>query len=200
MASDQSNIDCVAKQLGLNVRDKAEEIDGGGIDDTDAPTKQPPRSENHLEFSEPEYSKPSPTSSLVDILAYVGRSGGGGRYKSLVDEMVEKSTKAVYLTQKTSLKIALLIDAIMKKQTSLLRRLTGRAKPDPDVVAFQEYLGSLQQQENLWSTVCSSTLSESGRVKKDLAEHPEIFQAMSQSPSIQLLGESLLISSRGSKD
>lgn len=60
--------------------------------------------------------------------------------RSKVDQQVEKARKAIYLTQKTSLKIALLLDAITKKQSTFFRRLTGRVKPDADVVTFQEYL------------------------------------------------------------
>ena len=143
----------------------------------DAPAEQ------HLHFSldlnRLPPSEPSPTSSIVDVLRYVSVAGDR-RLISTVDAMVEKSTKAIYLTQKTSLKIALLIDSITKKQNSFLRRLTRRVKPDPEVIAFQEYLGSLQQEEDLWSKICSSALSESVRMKKELEEHPEVFKAMRQ--------------------
>ena len=197
MASVQSDIDRITttKGDGLNVATNLEKSDDGESEHTDTLGQKPLRFEDHLDFSEP-----SPTSSIVNVLEYVQLSSGNGRYKSLVHEMVEKSTNAIYLTQKTSLKIALLIDAITKKQSSFLRRLTGKAKPDPDVVAFQEYLGSLQRQEDLWSTVCSSTLSESVRVKKDLAEHPEVFKAMSQSPKLYHLKGTLLNFRSRSKD
>ena len=133
-------------------------------------------------------SEPSPTSSINNVLRYVSVLQTPHLvyqpHLSLVDEVVEKSTKAIYLTQKTSLKIALLIDAITKKQNSFLRRLTRRVKPDPEVIAFQEYLGSLQQEEDLWSKMCSSALSESVRMKKELEKHPEVFKAMSQFASV----------------
>ena len=177
MASTRDEIDYTTEGLDMSDQANAEKDDYGEYDDSEAPAHQPLRSENHLNFDRGE-----PSSSLVDLLQYVKASSGGRRYQSQVDELVEKSSKAIYLTQKTSLKIALLIDAIIKKQSSFFRRLTGKVKPDPDVVAFQEYLDSLQQQEDLWSKICSSTLSNSHRVKKDLAEHPEVFKAMSQFP------------------
>jgi len=147
----------------------------------DAPAEQ--RLPFSLDLDRQPPSEPSPTSSIVNVLRYVSIRDEP-RLRSTVHGLVEKSTNAIYLTQKTSLKIALLIDAIAKKQNSFLRRLTRRVKPDPEVIALQEYLGSLQQEEDLWSKICSSALSKSVRIKKGLEENPEVVKAMSEFPMV----------------
>ena len=121
-----------------------------------------------LEQQEGEYEK---------LLRYINTHRGNPR-KSAVSEQVEKATKAIYLTQKTSLKIALLVNAITKKQSPALRRWTGRVKPDADVLSFQEYLTSMRKEEDLWSKVCESSVGQSETMKKELAEHPEVLRAM----------------------
>ena len=109
----------------------------------------------------------------------VAYARGGRIGRSTVDQHVEKARKAIYLTQKTSLKIALLLDAITKKQSTFFRRLTSRVKPDADVVTFQVYLALLQEQEDLWSKVCDHTLSEKSPLGLVLEDHPEVLQALS---------------------
>ena len=125
---------------------------------------------------------PSPTesgTSIENLVAYAQSYYTGPIRKSKIDEDGETARKAIYLTQKTSLKIALLLDAITKKQSTFFRRLTGRVKPDAEVVTFQAYLALLQEQEDLWSKVCDSTLSENSKLGSMLKQHPEVLQALS---------------------
>lgn len=187
MAFVETSGDQISFERTINGHTSGDQADGeqnhGG--ETNAGEDAP--AEQHLHFSldldrQPP-SEPSPTSSIFNVLRYVSIRDEP-RLRSTVHGLVEKSTKEIYLTQKTSLKIALLIDAITKKQNSFLRRLTRRVKPDPEVIALQEYLGSLQQEEDLWSKICSSALSESMRIKKELEENPEVVKAMSQFPMV----------------
>ena len=125
------------------------------------------------------YGTSESSPSIENLVAYAQTYYESPYKRSRVDEDVEKARKAIYLTQKTSLKIGLLLDAITKKQSTFFRRLTGRVKPDADVVTFQVYLALLQEQEDLWSRVCYSALSEKSKLGSALKEHPEVLQALS---------------------
>ena len=129
---------------------------------------------------------PSAHNSMADLLAYIRfHSNVDTRNRSQIQEEVEKASRTLYLTQKTSLKIAMLLDAITRKQSPLLRRVTGLVKPESEVLAFQKFLSRLQEQENLWSRVCLSTgVGSSGKFREQLNKHPDVLKAMGKPASI----------------
>ena len=97
---------------------------------------------DHLDLSRPNTVNPGPSSpdsiAFFDSKHARGPSGESHRMSGQA-RPVEKATNAGHLAQDTSSKIALLVDAITKKQTSAILRWTGRGKPETDVIKFLEY-------------------------------------------------------------